>query len=119
LVAQGFDLGCEFVHADQQHQDSLVYDVMDLYRPAVDALVLARTTFTCGDVVQGRNKARLCWSHLPDWLRVPDRDPSKTSSLQLANGSRILPKPATGKAGRSLIPWLRRSGSAERGATQR
>src|SRR5437588_2090593 len=35
------DLACGFLHADQQYRDSLVYDLMELYRPTVDALVLA------------------------------------------------------------------------------
>jgi CRISPR-associated endonuclease Cas1 len=57
LATEGFDLGCGFLHADQQYRDSLVYDLMELFRPAVDALVLAllaRTTFAYGDAVQGR-----------------------------------------------------------------
>jgi hypothetical protein len=44
--------------------DGPVYDLMELYRPAVDALVLAllaRTTLTFDDVVQGR--ARECGLH--------------------------------------------------------
>jgi len=52
LTAAGFDVACGFLHADKQYRDSLVYDLMELYRPAVDALVLnllARTTFTYGD----------------------------------------------------------------------
>jgi CRISPR-associated protein Cas1 len=54
LTAKGFDLACGFLHADKQYRDSLVYDLMELFRPAVDALVLAllgRTTFTYGDLV--------------------------------------------------------------------
>ena len=35
LAAEGFDLGCGFLHADQQYRDSVVYDLMELYRPAV------------------------------------------------------------------------------------
>ena len=56
--------------------------------------------------IGGPQGARIGWSHLPDWLRVPDRDPAKTTSLELINGSRILPKPATGKAGRSYNAQL-------------
>jgi hypothetical protein len=33
LAAEGFDLGCGFLHADQQYRDSLVYDLMELFRP--------------------------------------------------------------------------------------
>jgi CRISPR-associated protein Cas1 len=53
LTAEGFDLSCGFLHADKQFRDSLVYDLMELLRPAVDALVLTflnRTTFAYGDV---------------------------------------------------------------------
>jgi CRISPR-associated endonuclease Cas1 len=55
LAAEGFDLACGFLHADKQFRDSLVYDLMELYRPAVDALVLTfldRTTFAYGDMVR-------------------------------------------------------------------
>ena len=55
LTAEGFDLSCGFLHADKQYRDSLVYDLMELYRPAVDALVLTfldRTTFAYGDMVR-------------------------------------------------------------------
>ena len=40
--------------ADKQYRDSLVYDLMELFQPGVDALVLAllgRTTFAYGDLV--------------------------------------------------------------------
>jgi CRISPR/Cas system-associated endonuclease Cas1 len=46
------------LHADKQYRDSLVYDLMELYRPAVDALVLTfldRTTFAYGDMVRASN----------------------------------------------------------------
>jgi CRISPR-associated protein Cas1 len=58
LIAAGFDVACGFLHADRQHRDSLVYDVMELFRPAVDALVLSlldRTTFTYGDFTRARD----------------------------------------------------------------
>jgi CRISPR-associated endonuclease Cas1 len=58
LTAEGFDLSCGFLHADKQYRDSLVYDLMELFRPAVDALVLAfldRTTFAYGDMVRASN----------------------------------------------------------------
>ena len=54
LAAEGCDLGCGFLHADKQYRDSVVYDLMDLFRPGVDALVLAllsRTTFAYGDLM--------------------------------------------------------------------
>ena len=45
-------------HSDKQYRDSLVYDLMELYRPTVDALVLTfldRTTFAYGDMVRASN----------------------------------------------------------------
>jgi CRISPR-associated protein Cas1 len=58
LAAEGFDPACGFLHADKQFRDSLVYDLMELYRPMVDALVLTflgRTTFAYGDMVRASN----------------------------------------------------------------
>jgi CRISPR-associated endonuclease Cas1 len=55
LTAEGLDTSCGFLHSDKQYRDSLVYDLMELYRPAVDALVLGflgRTTFAYGDMVR-------------------------------------------------------------------
>jgi CRISPR-associated protein Cas1 len=52
LIGAGFDVACGFLHADRQYRDSLVYDLMELFRPADDAQVLSfleRTTFTYGD----------------------------------------------------------------------
>jgi CRISPR-associated endonuclease Cas1 len=64
LTAEGFDLSCGFLHADKQYRDSLVYDLMELFRPAVDALVLGfldRTTFGYADMV--RVSAGQCMLH--------------------------------------------------------
>jgi len=55
LSVAGFDPACGFLHADRAGRDSLVYDLMEVHRPAVDALVLTfceRTTFAYGDMVQ-------------------------------------------------------------------
>jgi len=54
LAGAGFDLACGFLHADKDGRDSLVYDLMEPFRPHVDSLVLsliARTVFTYGDFV--------------------------------------------------------------------
>jgi CRISPR-associated endonuclease Cas1 len=54
LAAEGFDVACGILHADKDRRDSLTYDLMEVYRPAVDALVLAflsRSAFTNGDFV--------------------------------------------------------------------
>jgi CRISP-associated protein Cas1 len=52
LTANGFDLSCGLLHSDRAGRDSLVYDLMECERGAVDSLVLAligRTVFRVGD----------------------------------------------------------------------
>ena len=52
LSAAGFDLACGFLHADWRGRDALVYDLMELARPAVDDRVLrflGATTFHASD----------------------------------------------------------------------
>lgn len=52
LSARGFDLACGFLHADKAGRDSLVYDLMECERGAVDGLalhLLKDTTFRKGD----------------------------------------------------------------------
>jgi CRISPR-associated protein Cas1 len=55
LSAAGFDLVCGLLHADRRGRDALVYDLMELARPAVDDRVLAflqATTFHAGDLTR-------------------------------------------------------------------
>lgn len=63
LAGVGFDLMCGFLHADKDGRGSLIYDLMEPFRPHVDSLVLAfiaRTTFTYGDFVKdGAGQCRL------------------------------------------------------------
>jgi len=47
-------------------------------------------------------KCRVAWMHLPAWLQVPLDDPQKTTTLDLANGARILPQAATERASRGI-----------------
>lgn len=52
LSAAGFDLAYGFLHADRRGRDALVYDLMELARPAVDDQVLRflqATPFHAGD----------------------------------------------------------------------
>ena len=52
LSAAGFDLVCVFLHVDRRGRDALVYDLMELARPAVDDRVISfleATTFHAGD----------------------------------------------------------------------
>lgn len=54
LQKEGFDLSCGILHTDKNHRDSLVYDLMELYRGKVDDLVLnllTKTTFKKGMVL--------------------------------------------------------------------
>ena len=40
LISQGFDTACGFLHSDQLHRDSLVFDLMECHRAQVDRVVL-------------------------------------------------------------------------------
>jgi len=73
------------------------------FRPRINVVVLSQGE---NEAKEFTGKARTAWGTLPDWLRVPDKDPNKTSTLELTNGSRILPKPATAKAARGLNAQL-------------
>ncbi len=58
LVSSGFDISCGFLHADKLYRDSLVYDLMELFRSEVDAKVLKlvqNTTFKKGDFIPMTN----------------------------------------------------------------
>jgi CRISP-associated protein Cas1 len=53
LTRLGFDIACGFLHVDKAGRDSLVFDLMECERGAVDGLVLdflGRTTLHYGDV---------------------------------------------------------------------
>src|SRR5207245_8194897 len=57
LAVHGFDGSCGILHSDKDRRDALVYDLMELYRTAVDGQVLTfidQTTFTYGDFVMTR-----------------------------------------------------------------
>jgi CRISPR-associated endonuclease Cas1 len=41
LQKEGFDLSCGILHTDKNNRDSLVYDLMELYRGKIDHLVLS------------------------------------------------------------------------------
>jgi CRISPR-associated endonuclease Cas1 len=60
LLAHGFDIACGILHADKHGRDSLVYDLMELFRPVVDGFVLnllGKTTFSYGDFVRANDGA--------------------------------------------------------------
>lgn len=80
LAAYGFDATCGILHSSKGYRDSLVYDLMEPYRPIVDALVLdflCSSTFQIGDftkVSDGsiRLHPQLARSLVVTW-RVEDR----------------------------------------------
>jgi CRISP-associated protein Cas1 len=54
-AVKGFDVACGWLHADKRYRDSLVFDIMEPFRPAVDEKVLELVTsakFTYGDFVE-------------------------------------------------------------------
>jgi len=63
LSRHGFDLACGFLHADTDRRDSLVYDLMECERGAVDGLVLdflrATTFHKCDFTVVSDGSCRL------------------------------------------------------------
>jgi CRISPR-associated protein Cas1 len=53
-AVQGFDVACGWLHADNTYRDSLVYDLMEPYRPVIDEKVIGlvkSAKFTYGDFV--------------------------------------------------------------------
>lgn len=60
LTSLGFDIACGVLHSDRDDRDSLVYDLMEPLRPAVDGSalnLLRKTSFTYGDFVRGNEGA--------------------------------------------------------------
>ncbi len=57
LLCQGFDVSCGFLHADLMHRDSLVFDLIELHRSQIDALVydmFSRLTLSKGDFMTSK-----------------------------------------------------------------
>jgi CRISPR-associated protein Cas1 len=53
-AVRGFDVACGWLHADNEYRDSLIYDLMEPYRPIIDEKVIQLITgakFTYGDFV--------------------------------------------------------------------
>lgn len=112
-----FDYQADLLTTFQTHRQVIVLKARQL---GVTELVAAYAVWkalspyqTIVAISQGKDeaseivrKARLCWEHLPPWLRPAIGNPGKTASLEFAHGSRILPKPATQRAGRSFAAQL-------------
>jgi CRISP-associated protein Cas1 len=58
LLSEGFDPACGVLHADKAGRDSLVYDLMEIFRPEVDRKVfgklLKESSFKRGDFLLTR-----------------------------------------------------------------
>jgi CRISP-associated protein Cas1 len=53
-AVKGFDVACGWLHTDRDYRDSLIYDIMEPYRPIVDERVIGLVTsakFTYGDFI--------------------------------------------------------------------
>ena len=75
------------------------YIVYRLRWPHRTALLLSRGKDAAGEALV---KARTAWANLPEKERVPALNRQRTSTLELQNGSRLLPQPATESAGRTF-----------------
>jgi CRISPR-associated endonuclease Cas1 len=78
LYQEGFDLAGGFLHADKPGRDSLVYDVMELERGAVDDLLLSflgRTALHYGDFARKQDGSLLLHPQLTRLLLAECRVP--------------------------------------------
>jgi CRISPR-associated protein Cas1 len=87
LNADGFDCVVGFLHADVPGRDSLVYDIMEEFRPRVDDLVLKflkKTTFAKGDVMSSADGTVKFNPELSRYIvascRIPQKDIDQTVS---------------------------------------
>jgi CRISPR-associated endonuclease Cas1 len=78
LLAEGFDLGCGFLHADKGGRDSLTYDLLELERGAVDDLVLTflgKTMLHYGDFARSPDGSLMLHPQLTRLLLAECRVP--------------------------------------------
>lgn len=86
LNALGFDLACGFLHSDVLDRDSLVYDAMELFRPAIDDRVLQmlkKTTFNKGDCMTTHDGTVAFNSELKRYIVASCRLPQKEIDTML------------------------------------
>lgn len=79
------------------------YSVWKTLKDHQDVIIVSQGEDEATEFVK---KALICWENLPHWLRVPLINPNKLTSMEFQNRSRILPKPATSRAGRSYNAQL-------------
>ena len=79
------------------------YTIWRTLKPTITAIVISQDDPAAKEFLR---RARVIWENLPPWLKVPAVDEGKTSTLELVNGSRILPFPATERAGRSFTAQI-------------
>ena len=79
------------------------YTIWRTLRPNITAIIISQDDSAAKEFLR---RARVIWDNLPPWLRVAAVDEAKTSTLEMVNGSRILPFPATERAGRSFTAQI-------------
>ena len=79
------------------------YAVWMTLRPQQNVILLSQTEKDADELLK---KCRTCYESLPPWLPSPLLDERKVSTLELANGSRILPVTATPRSGRGFNAQL-------------
>ncbi|MFI5314020.1 MAG: terminase large subunit domain-containing protein [Candidatus Dormibacteria bacterium] len=79
------------------------YAVWLTLKPQQNVILLSQTEKDAGELLL---KCRTCYDSLPAWLPSPVLDERKSSTLELANGSRILPVTATPRSGRGFNAQL-------------
>lgn len=72
-------------------------------KPQQNVILLSQTEKDANELLL---KCRTCYDSLPSWLPSPVLDERKTSTLELVNGSRILPVTATPRSGRGFNAQL-------------
>jgi hypothetical protein len=79
------------------------YAIWTTLRPQQNVILLSQTEKDADELLK---KCRTCYDSLPTWLPSPVLDERKVSTLELANGSRILPVTATPRSGRGFNAQL-------------
>jgi hypothetical protein len=79
------------------------YAVWITLKPQQNVILLSQTEKDADELLK---KCRTCYDSLPAWLPSPVLDERKVSTLELTNGSRILPVTATPRSGRGFNAQL-------------
>jgi len=109
-----FDYQRDVLHRWLAHRETITLKARQLgITELAAALALAQVNFRGHNKVivfsQDESKARefsrkcrVAWDNLPAWLQTPLSNPQLTTTLELRNGSRIIPQAATERSARGL-----------------